>query len=83
MPSQQWTGSLALRVRNDGEVDRLPLQRGFTETGPILDNQVLMNIEMTSGGLFDTPTDIQRTNPPGSDGTIKLTFTSCNSGTVP
>ena len=41
-----------------------------------------MNIEMTSGGLFDTPTDIQRTDPPGSDGTIILTFTGCNLGTV-
>ena len=42
----------------------------------------MMDIEMTSGGLFDTPTDIQRTDPPGTDGTIILTFTSCNSGTV-
>jgi len=41
-----------------------------------------MNIEMTSGGLFDTPTVIQRTDPPGSDGTIVLKFNSCNSGTV-
>jgi hypothetical protein len=41
-----------------------------------------MHIEMTSGGLFDSATDIQRTDPPGSDGTITLTFTSCNSGTV-
>ncbi len=56
--------------------------RWLTATGPILDNQVMMDIEMTSGGLFDTPTDIQRTDPPGTDGTIKLTFTSCNSGTV-
>jgi len=30
----------------------------------------------------DTTTEIQRTDPPGSDGTIILTFTSCNSGTV-
>ena len=37
---------------------------------------------MTSGGVFDTATDIQRTDPPGSDGTILLIFTSCNSGTV-
>ena len=41
-----------------------------------------MDIEMTSGGLFDVPTDIQRTDPPGSDGKIILTFTSCSSGTV-
>ena len=42
----------------------------------------MMNIEMTSGGLFDTGSDIQRTDPPGSDGTMLLTFTSCNSGMV-
>jgi len=56
--------------------------RWLTATGPITDNQVLMDVEMTSGGLFDTPTNVQRTDPTGSDGTIKLTFTSCNSGIV-
>jgi len=56
--------------------------RWITALGPITGNQVLMEIEMTSGGVFDTATDIQRTDPPGSDGTILLIFTSCNSGTV-
>ena len=42
----------------------------------------VMNIVMTSDGLFDTATDVQRTDPPGSDGTFILTFDSCNSGTV-
>ena len=59
-----------------------PGHRWLTAIGPIEGNEVWMDIEMTSGGLFDTPTDIQRTDPPGSDGTIILTFTSCNSGTV-
>jgi len=59
-----------------------PGHRWLTAIGPIMGNQALMNIEMTSGGLFDTPTIVQRTDPPGSDGTIVLTFTSCNSGTV-
>jgi hypothetical protein len=59
-----------------------PGHRWLTATGPILDNRVVMDIEMTSGGLFDMPTDIQRTDPPGSDGQVILTFTSCNSGTV-
>lgn len=59
-----------------------PAHRWITAVGPIVGNQVLMDIEMTSGGLFDTTTEIQRTDPPGSDGTIILTFTSCNSGTV-
>ena len=56
--------------------------RWLTAIGPITDNQVTMDIDMTSGGIFDTATDIQHTDPPGSDGTIKLTFDSCNSGTV-
>lgn len=59
-----------------------PGHRWFTAIGAVSGNQVLMDIEMTSGGLFDTTTEIQRTNPPGSDGTILLTFSSCNSGTV-
>jgi hypothetical protein len=59
-----------------------PGHRWLTALGPIMGNQVFMDIEMTSGGLFDTATEIQRTDPPGSDGTIILTFTSCNSGTV-
>jgi hypothetical protein len=59
-----------------------PGHRWLTALGPITGNQVLMDIEMTSGGIFDTPSEIQRTDPSGSDGTILLTFTSCNSGTV-
>ena len=59
-----------------------PGHRWLTAVGPIKDNQIMMDIEMTSGGLFDTATEIQRTDPPGSDGTIILTFDSCNSGTV-
>ncbi len=56
--------------------------RWITAVGPVEGNQVVMDIEMTSAGLFDTATKIQRTDPPGSDGTILLTFNSCNSGTV-
>ena len=37
-----------------------------------------MEIEMTSGGNFATATEIKR----ALDGTIILTFDSCNSGTV-
>jgi len=59
-----------------------PGHRWFTALGPIMGNQATMNIEMTSGGLFDTPTEITRTDPPGSDGTIVLTFYDCNAGTV-
>jgi hypothetical protein len=41
-----------------------------------------MNVTLTSGGIFDTPTEIERTDPPGSDGTITLIFDNCNSGTI-
>jgi len=59
-----------------------PGHRWLTAVGPVEGNQAVMEIEMTSGGLFDTATLIDRTDPPGSDGTIILTFTSCNSATV-
>ena len=56
--------------------------RWITAIGPITDNKVMMSITMTSGGVFDTTTEIERTDPPGSDGTLILTFDGCNSGTV-
>jgi hypothetical protein len=59
-----------------------PGHRWLTAGGGITGNQAIMQIEMTSGGIFDTPTDVDRTDPPGSDGTITLTFDNCNSGTV-
>jgi len=59
-----------------------PGHRWLTALGAIDGNQALMDIEMTSGGLFDTYTEITRTDPPGSDGTLLLTFDDCNSGTV-
>jgi len=52
--------------------------RWLTALGPIDGNQSVMNITISSGGLFDTPTDIDRV----SDGVITLTFDDCNSGTV-
>jgi hypothetical protein len=59
-----------------------PGHRWLTAVGPIDGNQVVMEIEMTSGGIFDAASIIDRTAPPGSDGTIILTFDSCNSGTI-
>jgi hypothetical protein len=56
--------------------------RWLTGIGRIDGNQVMMDITLTSGGVFDTPTDVQRTDPGGSDGTLILTFDGCNSGTV-
>ncbi len=61
-----------------------PGHRWFNAAGLIQEgsNQVIMDIDFTSGGIFDTYTEIEHTDPPGSDGTIILTFDSCNSGTV-
>ena len=59
-----------------------PGHRWLTAVGPIDGNQALMSIEMTSGGIFDAASVITRTDPPGSDGTILLTFDNCESGTV-
>jgi hypothetical protein len=56
--------------------------RWLTAIGPLAGNRAEMNITMTSGGIFDTSTEIENTNPVGSDGTITLTFDSCNSGTI-
>jgi len=56
--------------------------RWLTAIGSYVDNQVVMNISITSGGIFDDGTAVQNTDPPGSDGTIILTFDSCNSATV-
>jgi len=59
-----------------------PGHRWLTALGPIDGDQVVMNITLTSGGIFDDPTEIERTDPPGSDGTITLTFDSCSAGTI-
>ena len=56
--------------------------RWLTAIGPFSGNSATMNIELTSGGIFDTATEILRTDPPGSDGTIYLEFQNCNSGSV-
>ena len=59
-----------------------PGHRWITATGPYVNNQAVMNVVLTSGGIFDTASEIQRTDPPGSDGTLTLTFESCSSATV-
>jgi archaellum component FlaF (FlaF/FlaG flagellin family) len=59
-----------------------PGHRWMTATGKYVDNQAFLNITMTSGGLFDTPTEIRRTDPRGSDGAIILTFDNCSSATI-
>ena len=59
-----------------------PGNRWITTAGAYADDQAVLNIVLTSGGIFDTPGGVERTDPPGSDGTLVVTFDSCNSGTV-
>jgi hypothetical protein len=59
-----------------------PGHRWLTALGPIDGDHSVMEITMTSGGIFDDPAEVTRTDPPGSDGTITLTFDNCSSGTV-
>lgn len=59
-----------------------PGHRWLTALGPIDGDRSVMNITITSGGIFDDPAEVERTDPPGSDGTITLTFDSCSAGTV-
>lgn len=56
--------------------------RWLTAIGTINGDTAVLNINIASGGLFDTATEVQNTDPPGSDGTITLTFSGCNSGLV-
>ncbi len=55
-----------------------PGHRWLTAQGMIDGDQSVMDITVTSGGLFDTPTDIDRAD----DGTITLSFEDCKSGTI-
>ena len=59
-----------------------PGHRWLTALGPVTGNQSVMNIDITSGGIFDTPSEITRTDPAGSDGSLTLTFESCSKGTI-
>lgn len=55
-----------------------PGHRWLTALGPIDGNNAVLNIEMTSNGLFDSPADIESRD----DGTIILSFENCTTGTV-
>jgi sugar lactone lactonase YvrE len=50
--------------------------RWLTALGSYETNQSVMDVSVTSGGLFDTSTDITRKE----DGTVTVTFDGCNSG---
>jgi hypothetical protein len=55
-----------------------PGHRWLTATGVYSGNQSIMDIEVASGGIFDTSTVIERR----LDGTLTLTFDNCHLGTV-
>lgn len=59
-----------------------PGHRWITAIGPINGNRAVMNIDITSGGVFDTQSEVEHTEPEGADGTIILTFDDCNSALV-
>lgn len=52
--------------------------RWLNAVGAYSGNQAVLDISYATGGLFDTPTDISEI----TDGTIILTFTDCENGTV-
>jgi len=58
-----------------------PGHRWMTAVGAITGNSAVLDIEFASGGLFDTSSEINRTEP-GSVGTITLTFEDCNTGLI-
>jgi hypothetical protein len=55
-----------------------PGHRWLTALGEYTDNEAVMAVKIASGGIFDTTMEVTRVR----DGTIILTFDSCNSGTV-
>jgi hypothetical protein len=56
--------------------------RWLTAQGLYEGGRAVLDLVVTSGGLFDFPTEVERTDPPGSDGTITLDFADCYSGTI-
>ena len=56
--------------------------RWMTALGTIEGNSSVMNIEFASGGKFDSDTAVEVTDPPGSAGTITLSFSDCGSALV-
>ena len=54
-------------------------QRWFTAFGDYADNQAVLDIEITSGGVFDSPVPTPTQEP---DGTLIVEFSDCASGCV-
>jgi len=56
-----------------------PGHRWLTAFGSYADNQAVLDIEVTQGGIFDASNPVPTQ---GLDGTIILEFSDCNTGTV-
>jgi len=56
-----------------------PGHRWLTAQGPYADNQAVLDVHLTAGGVFDTSPPVPENTP---DGEIIVEFESCNSGTV-
>lgn len=55
-----------------------PGHRWLTAVGPYEGNRAVLNISITSGGIFDTTTETTQVD----GGTIVMTFENCNTGTA-
>ena len=53
--------------------------RWFTAFGPFEGDTAVMDIEITSGGIFDSPEPVPTQEV---DGTLTIEFTDCDSGTI-
>jgi hypothetical protein len=56
-----------------------PGHRWLTAFGPYADNEAILDIEITEGGVFDSPDPMPTQH---LDGTITIEFPTCNAGTV-
>ena len=55
-----------------------PGHRWLMALGTYTGSQAVMDVSITSGGIFDTPTEVTEVH----DGTIILSFADCENGTV-
>ena len=56
-----------------------PGHRWLTAFGDYADDEAVLDIEITSGGVFDAPDPMPAQSP---DGTITIRFSACNAGTI-
>jgi hypothetical protein len=55
--------------------------RWLTAQGPFSGNSAVLDVTLTTGGLFDDPQEVTNSEM-GTQGTITLTFDDCKTGTV-